>query len=93
MPVVLREWRVEGRTAQSRQRLFDDFALPARDAKPIGITADGNMWFCAKGANKIGCHSIDGEITLFALPAEKAGPDGTLAGPDGNVWFSETDAE
>ena len=55
---------------------------------PIGITpgADGNMWFCAKKANKIGRIAVDGEITLFPLPTPDAGPDGTLVDPDGNVW-------
>ena len=56
---------------------------------PIGITpgADGNLWFCAKKANKVGRITVNGAITLFALPTPNAGPDGTLLGPDGNVWF------
>jgi hypothetical protein len=35
---------------------FDEFPLPETNAMPIGITsgADGNLWFCAKKANKVG---------------------------------------
>ena len=41
---------------------------------PIGITpgADGNMWFCAKKANKIGRVSASGDITLFSVPTPSA---------------------
>ena len=73
---------------------FVEFAIPEADAMPIGITpgADGNMWFCAKRANKIGRIGMGGNIALFPVPTSNAGPDGTLVGPDGNVWFSETEA-
>src|SRR5262249_5873366 len=31
-------------------------------------------------------------ITEFDLPTPSAGPNGIIDGPDGNVWFAETDA-
>src|SRR5487761_1828153 len=33
----------------------------------------------------------DAEIAEFPLPSPYAGPDGIALGPDGNVWFSETE--
>src|ERR1700749_258691 len=49
---------------------FVEFALPEPNAMPIGITpgADGNLWFSAKKANNIGRVTLNGEITLFAVP-------------------------
>jgi virginiamycin B lyase len=50
---------------------ISEFNLPESEAMPIGITpgADGNMWFCAKKANKIGRVSMKGEIKLFEIPS------------------------
>jgi len=33
-----------------------------------------------------------GALSEFAVPTANAGPDGIALGPDGNVWFSETEA-
>src|ERR1700759_5266074 len=63
---------------------FTEFALAAKTATPIGITAggDGAMWFAQKAANKIGRITLDGAITEFPLPTPNAGPDGIALGPD-----------
>src|SRR6185437_14000891 len=46
-----------------------------------------------KAGNRIGRISPAGDIAEFALPSAGAGPDGIALGPDGNVWFSESDGD
>ena len=36
--------------------------------------------------NRIGRITTSGAITEFPLPTPGAGPDGIIAGPDGNLW-------
>jgi streptogramin lyase len=35
--------------------------------------------------------SVTGNVKEFALTASPAGPGGMVAGPDGNLWFTEYD--
>ena len=60
-----------------------------RSASPSAPTAISGS--AQKAANKIGRITLKGEIAEFPLPTPKAGPDGMILGPDGNVWFSETE--
>jgi virginiamycin B lyase len=78
----------------------------ACDCSPLSLTSgpDGNLWFAGEGAGPSGnggipggVGSIDpgsGDITRFATPTPISGIGGTLdgitAGPDGNLWFTET---
>ncbi len=69
---------------------------------PGGITAgpDGNLWFTegfgvpagspelARAA--IGRITLEGAITEFPLPQADSAPVGITAGPDGNLWFTES---
>ena len=41
-------------------------------------------------ANKIGRITPTGTITEYPLPTAYSGPGGIAAGPDGNLWFTET---
>ena len=84
---------------------FEDFRVPATsDPGLAGITAgpDGNLWFTEFNADKIGRMTTDGEVREFILPRLLPGtPPGVsinidrkpldiVAGPDGNLWFTET---
>jgi virginiamycin B lyase len=51
------------------------------------------LWFTEKEGNRIGRITLDGEIAEFAVPTANSGPDGIVLGPDGNVWFSEGNAD
>jgi streptogramin lyase len=73
----------------------------AQAAGPIVAGADGNMWFSGyrgiPGSGKpsrkvpaIGRITPGGEITQFDQPGEGTYPSRLAAGPDGNVWFTES---
>jgi streptogramin lyase len=66
---------------------------------------DGNVWFAENLAQKIGRITPAGDIVEFAIPPLSgssnapcdlplcqtfAGPTDIVAGPDGNLWFTET---
>ena len=74
-------------------------------SQPNGITAgpDGNLWFTEEAAtppgptnpgpgvsNKIGRITPSGILTEFQVPTVYSGPFGITAGPDGNLWFTES---
>jgi virginiamycin B lyase len=69
--------------------------------QPFAITAgpDGYMWFTDLAVNAIGRITTSGQVAEFALPAgvgipaHQIGsslPLGITAGPDGNIWFGES---
>lgn len=49
---------------------------------------DRNLWVTMQGA--IGRMTTGGYFTEFLLPANSTGTGGIAAGPDGNLWFTET---
>ena len=59
----------------------------AAAVQPIVEEAGGT--FTDWQGNKIGRITTAGAITEFAVRTPGAGPDGIVAGPDGNLWFSE----
>jgi virginiamycin B lyase len=74
--------------------------VPTASGNPIGITTgpDGELWFTESGrfigeelsgGNKIGRISPEGSITEFLIPTPQSGPIAIIAGPDGNLWFTE----
>jgi len=80
------------------------YPLPTRNAVPDYIVAgpDGALWFTELKAGKIGRIDMRGRITERAayvprgrgVPADANGvysahPTGIVAGPDGNLWFTE----
>ncbi len=82
-----------------------EYALPPGSGSPVAITAgpDGNMWFTQSGsytredlgpgetgAGAIGRITPTGIITQFPLPTAFTTLGGIAAGPDGNLWFTET---
>jgi streptogramin lyase len=78
------------------------FPLPTGSGTPEAITAgpDGNLWFTgtefAVGSNgvslsgRIGRITPSGTITEFSLPSTSNSPVAITAGPDGNLWFTES---
>ncbi len=74
---------------------------PPAGAPPNSITAgpDGNLWFTGTFINfqpggqmtlsgSIGRVTPAGVVTMFAVPAN-VGPGQIIAGPDGNLWFTD----
>jgi streptogramin lyase len=53
---------------------------------------DGNMWFTAYSANKVGYITPGGNATEYDVPTSNAGPDSITAGSDGALWFTENTA-
>lgn len=82
-----------------------EFAL---DEEPDGIVAgsDGNLWFTepvapkfapGRGIGRIGRITVDGTITEFNTPRQMGDPYaaaglGITLGPDGNIWFLESNS-
>jgi streptogramin lyase len=80
--------------------------LPPLDADsgPAAITAgpDGALWFTEARANRIARMTVDGALSEFGglSPTHTdsdgsgmpAGPQAIVAGPDGNLWFTEPGA-
>jgi virginiamycin B lyase len=76
---------------------FDECTLPTTYGIPTpwGIAAgeDGNLWVTDPGTNGIwsvapGC----GTDTFFPLKTASAGPESIAVGPNGALWFLETNA-
>ena len=51
------------------------------------------MWFTEYVGGTIGRITPDGAITEYPLPDLRYGPEGIAAGPDGNMWFTESTRE
>jgi len=81
-----------------------EFPIPTAASNPNGITRgpDGNLWFTERLGNKIGRITTAGVITEFLLPpgdvlvcaidCGHSRPYEITSGPDGNLWFTESNA-
>ena len=74
---------------------FQEFPLPSKDSTPIGNRRRCRRQYLVheKTGNRIGRLDRNGTITEFPLRTAKAGPDGIVRGPDGNIWFSASDID
>lgn len=72
--------------------------LPGKHLEEVWSMATdsaGNLWFTAayrfyrNGYQAIGRITPSGELTRFRLPP-RSRPEGVAAGPDGNIWFVES---
>jgi streptogramin lyase len=82
---------VEG--LEARQLLsLNAFSVPGGTAT-VGITrgSDGNLWFTGDG-NNIGRMTPTGKVTEFPIPTGSSGAGPITLGPDGDVYFVETEA-
>jgi virginiamycin B lyase len=81
--------------------LWPDALVAAKPAQPgasrrfvlLGLAglvivalASGIVWFTVHHAAPSG--SVSGTITEFPLPTANSSPEGSTAGPDGNLWFT-----
>jgi virginiamycin B lyase len=81
---------------------FTEFAIPAPVSTaglnctgcegPLDIASgsDGALWFTLQSNNLIGRVTTAGQITQFHIPSHATGT-AIVAGPDGNLWFGESD--
>jgi streptogramin lyase len=86
--------------ASNASTTINEYPVPTASAGLQGITAgpDGNIWFTEQSANggagSIGKITPPGAVTEYPLPPRTGGPpvnvpSGIVAGPDGNLWFTE----
>ena len=68
--------------------LTEFVARGARGLQWIARGPDDAMWFTAAGA--IGRISLDGAVTVYPVPTNRAQPVGIVMGPDKNMWFAES---
>lgn len=83
--------------------VLTEFSLPDSNSNPSGITLgpDGALWFTELGPYdsgtqkygpaKIGRILPNGTVTEFTIPTPNAYPRAIALGPDGNLWFTESD--
>jgi virginiamycin B lyase len=73
-------------TPHGRVRLY---RIPTPQSEPVGVAvaADGSVWFAE--AHKLGRVTPAGSFSEFRLPRGSEA-DWLAAGPDGDVWFTET---
>jgi virginiamycin B lyase len=79
-----------------------EFPIPTADSAPFGITVgpDGALWFVESGftdlpggdaVGAIGRITTSGEVTNeFPTITPESDPISIVAGPDGNLWFTES---
>lgn len=79
--------------------------FPTTNTVPGAITdgPDGNLWFTGlhylgnvggppESIEVVGRMTPAGQVSEFPLPGKELGPFAITAGPDGNVWFTESNA-
>jgi sugar lactone lactonase YvrE len=83
--------------------VFTEYVVPRADSGPYGIAAgpDGNIWFTESGTYVQGTEVFTGAVAKvttsgvfneYIVPTPSAVPQDIAAGPDGNLWFTETAA-
>ena len=97
-----------GKINPAKPTEIEQFEIPAKDANevshPFGITTgrEGNLWFTiaytVEGSEEFA--SFVGEINptthkieVFNTPSPKSFPSGIKSGLEGNLWFTEGEAE
>jgi virginiamycin B lyase len=68
-----------------------EFATPTNGSAPVGDRRRPRRQplFTEAYGNKIGRITPSGEITEYPVPTAQSHPDQIVAGPDGNLWFTE----
>jgi virginiamycin B lyase len=72
---------------------LSEFVLPGGGGYPtrLAVGPDGNIWFTAAIANRVGYITPAGRIEEFPGLQPFASPNFITAGPDGQVWFTENE--
>lgn len=82
--------------------VITEITMPTDVSDPTEIVTgpDGNLWVTQFSVDSIARITPAGVVTEFPLPhppvgedeeEEHSGPQGITAGPDGNLWFTESD--
>jgi len=72
--------------------VITDFAVPGSGGAVISAGADKNLWFQAGGPNVYRMTTDGATITPFNISSRYGGTGDITLGPDGNVWFTESQA-
>lgn len=87
--------RVGRITPQGLVTAFSEGILQGGALMSIAPGTDGNVWFTDYGAGRIGRITPAGHVAEFSVPQiERPAPvllglpDGIVAGPDGDMWFT-----
>src|SRR3974377_1752954 len=79
----------------TRKVQIREHQIPSTNSAPYICVEgpDANLWFCGRGAEKIGCCDPQSvTFTEFALPTSGATPIGITLGGDANLWFAQKKA-
>src|SRR5262245_59517252 len=82
-------------TTTNANSLITEYNIPTADSLPFGIALgpDGALWSGEDRARNIARITVDGKITEYSLPSTSIDDQRFLgAGLDGNMWFTEMDA-
>jgi streptogramin lyase len=83
---------------------FRRFAYSVNGHSTITSGPDGNLWFTEPYGNRIGKITPAGALSEYSLPCTRvipafpenlitSRPTGITAGPDGNLWFMESECD
>jgi virginiamycin B lyase len=72
-----------------------EYTIPTNNARPMGLVAvpaTSEIWFTENAASKVGDLTQSGVISTPEplTPTANAGPNGIASGPNGLLWFAET---
>jgi len=73
---------------------LSEFVLPGGGGYPtrLAVGSDGNIWFTAAEADRVGYITPGGRIEEFPRLGPYADPEYIVSGPDGALWFTEDEA-
>lgn len=72
-----------------------EYTVPTASSRPMGLVAVAStitVWFTENASSKIGTLTQQGVISTPEplTPSKNAGPSGIASGPNGLLWFAET---
>lgn len=56
------------------------------------VVRDGALWFSQAAGDNVGCISVDGVVSEYAIPTRGSQPRAMSVHPDGSIWFVQTSA-
>jgi virginiamycin B lyase len=64
---------------------------PGSGPRELTLAPSGNaVWFTEASSGTLGDVSDQGRYSRFFIPTKNSQPSGITAGPDGNIWFTES---